>query len=40
MNDVMKIIKFIEEPGLLIKGVRKTIKNEAKKQKEDFLECY
>ena len=28
-NDVMKIIKSLEETGLLIKTVRKTIKNEA-----------
>ena len=33
----MKIIKSLEESGLLIKGVRKTIKNKAKKQKEGFL---
>ena len=30
MNDVMKIIKSLEESGLLIKGVSETIKNEAK----------
>ena len=33
MNDVMKIVKLIEESGLLIKGVSETIKNEAKEQK-------
>ena len=38
MND-MKIIKSLEKSGLLIKGVSKTIKNEAKKI-EDFLVCY
>ena len=37
MNDVMKIIKSLEESGLLIKGVSKTIKNEAKEQKGGFL---
>ena len=31
MNNIMKIIKSIEESGLLIKGVSVTIKNEAKK---------
>ena len=36
-NDVMKIIKSLEESGLLIKSVRKTIKNKAKKQKGGFL---
>ena len=30
MNDVMKIVKSLEEFGLLIKGVSETIKNEAK----------
>ena len=29
-NDIMKIVKSLEESGLLIKGVSETIKNEAK----------
>ena len=33
----MEIVKSLEEPGLLIKGVKKTIKNEAQKQKGGFL---
>ena len=37
MNDIMKIVKFLEESGLLIKGVREEIKNEAKEQKGGFL---
>ena len=37
INDIMKIIKPLEESGLLIKGVSETIKNEAKEQKERFL---
>ena len=32
MNDITKIVKSLEESGLLIKGVSKTIKNEAKEQ--------
>ena len=40
MNDIMKVIKFLEESGLMIKGVRETIKNEAKEQKGGFLVCY
>ena len=37
MNDIIKIVKSSEESGLLIKGVSKTIKNGAKKdKKEDF----
>ena len=38
MNDIMKLIKFLEESGLLIKGVSEIIKNVAKEQKEGFLE--
>ena len=37
MNDIMKIIKSLEESDLLIKGVSETIKNEAKNQKGGFL---
>ena len=37
MNYVMKIIKSLEESGLLIKVVSKTIGNEAKEQKGGFL---
>ena len=33
----MKIIKSLEESGLLIKGIRETIKNQAKEQKDGFL---
>ena len=37
MNDSMKMIFIsLEESGLLIKGVRETIKNEAKEQKGGF----
>ena len=37
MNDIMKIIKPLEESSLLIKGVSEAIKNEAKEQKGGFL---
>ena len=37
MSDIMKIVKSLEESGLLIKGVSDTIKNEAKEQKCGFL---
>ena len=33
----MKIVESLEESGLLIKGVSKTIKNEAKEQKRRFF---
>ena len=38
MNDIMKIVRSLEESGLLIKGFSETIKNEAKGQKAEFLE--
>ena len=37
MNDIMKIIKSLEESGLLIKGVSETVRNEVKEQKGKFL---
>ena len=37
MNDIMKIIKSIEDAGLLIKGVSETIENKAKEQKSWFF---
>ena len=36
MSDIMKTVKFLEESGLLIKGVSDTIKNEAKEKKRWF----
>ena len=37
MNDIMKIVKSLEESGLLIKVLSETIKNEAKEQNGGFL---
>ena len=37
MNDIMKMIKSLEETGLLIKGISKTIENKVKQQKGEFL---
>ena len=37
MDDIMEIVKFLLECGLLIKRVSETIKNEAKEQKGGFL---
>ena len=34
MNDIIKIVKSLEESGFLIKGVSETIKKEAKEQKQ------
>ena len=38
MEDILKIVKSLEDAGLLIKGVSETIKNEAKEQKGGFLD--
>ena len=37
MNDIMKIVKSLEESGLLKKGISETVKNEAKVQQGEFL---
>ena len=37
MKDIMKIVKFLEDSGLLLKGVSETIQNEAKEQRGGFL---
>ena len=34
MNDVIKIVKYLEDSGVLLKGVSETIKHEAKEQRE------
>ena len=36
MNDIMKITKALENSGILLKGVSKTIKNESKEQRGGF----
>ena len=40
MNDIMKIVKLLEESCLSAKGVSKTIKNGTKEKKMDLLVCY
>ena len=40
MEDIIKVVKSLEESGLLLKGVSETIRNEAKEKKENFLVCY
>ena len=37
IHDIMKIIKSLEDSGLLIKGVTETVQNEVKEQKGEFL---
>ena len=40
MEDIIKIVKSLEDYGLLLKGIIETVQNEVKEQKEGFLECY
>ena len=37
MADIIKIVKSLEDSGLLLKGVTETVQNEAKEQKLGFL---
>ena len=37
MEDIIKIVKSLEDSGLLLKGVKKTVQNEVKEQKGEFL---
>ena len=36
MNDIIKIIEALENSGILLKGVTRTIENETKDKEEDF----
>ena len=36
VEDIIKIIKSLEDSSLLLKGVTETVQNEVKEQKEDF----
>ena len=36
-EDILKIVKSLEDSGILLEGVNETIKNEAKEQKGGFL---
>ena len=38
MNDIIKLVISLEDSGLLIRGVKQTIKKEAKEQKGIFLD--
>ena len=37
MDDILKIVKSLEDSGVLLKGVSETIQNEAAEQREAFL---
>ena len=40
INDIIKIVKSLEDFGWLLKGVTETLQNEVKEQKGGFLVCY
>ena len=40
MKYIIKIVKSLEDSGLLLKGVTETLQNEVKNKKVDFLACY
>ena len=37
MKDILKIVKSLEDSGILLKGISETIKDEAKEQRGGFL---
>ena len=37
MNDIIKIIKSLEDSGVLIHGVTEIVKDEIKKQEGEFI---
>ena len=37
MEDIIKIVKYLEDSGLLLKGISETVQNEAREQKGGFL---
>ena len=38
MNDIIRIIKSLQDSGVLIDGVTETVKDEIKKKKAYFIE--
>ena len=40
LNGILKVIKYLENSGVLLDGITEKVKNEVKEQKEDFLVCY
>ena len=37
IGDIIKIVKFLEDSGLLLKGITEIVQNEVKEQKGGFL---
>ena len=40
MEDIIKIVKSLEDSGLLLKGVTETVQTEVKERKGGFLSMY
>ena len=40
IHDINKIVKYLEDYGLLVKEITKTVQNEVKEKKKDFLVRY
>ena len=40
MNNIIKIVKSLEDSGVLLKGVSETIQHETKEQRGGFYQCY
>ena len=40
MDDILKIVKSLENSGVLLNGASETIQHEAKEQRGGFLICY
>ena len=40
MDDLMKIVKLLEDSGLLLKGVAESVQNEVKEQRDGFLSMF
>ena len=40
IEDLVKIVKSLEDSDLLLKGVTETVQNQVKEQKGRFLVCY
>ena len=40
IENIVKIVKSLEDSGLLLKGVTETVKNEVKEQKGGFLSMF
>ena len=40
MNDIMKIVPPLEDSGILLKGIPKTVENEIRDQKVRFIGIY